>query len=55
MGADFYPILTAVANEIMLSAIGSVNEQAEVGLLLAGPGVIATLSYTVGDPTFLHG
>jgi antigen flippase len=43
MGADFYPRLTAcirdreVANRL-------VNEQVEIGLLLAGPGVLATLT-----------
>jgi PST family polysaccharide transporter len=43
MGADFYPRLTASANDNgMCNRL--VNEQARVGLLLAGPGVIATLT-----------
>jgi PST family polysaccharide transporter len=43
MGADFYPRLTARAHD---NAVCNrlVNEQAQVGLLLAGPGVIATLT-----------
>ena len=44
MGADFYPRLTAVAND-NAECNRLVNEQAEVGLLLAGPGVIATLTF----------
>src|SRR5690348_9125671 len=40
MGADFYPRLTAVAND-NAECNRLVNEQARVGLLLAGPGVIA--------------
>jgi antigen flippase len=44
MAADFYPRLTASANDN--SACNRlVNEQARVGLLLAGPGVIATLVF----------
>jgi PST family polysaccharide transporter len=45
MGADFYPRLTAVAND-NAACNRLVNEQARVGLLLAGPGVIATLTFT---------
>jgi len=44
MGADFFPRLTAVANNHS-ECNRLVNEQAEVGLLLAGPGVIATLTF----------
>ena len=44
MGADFYPRLTAVAND-NTECNRLVNEQAEVGLLFAGPGVIATLTF----------
>jgi PST family polysaccharide transporter len=44
MGADFYPRLTAVAHDNP-ECNRLVNEQAEVGLLLAGPGVIATLTF----------
>lgn len=44
MGADFYPRLTASAeNNVACNRL--VNEQALVGLLLAGPGVIATLTF----------
>lgn len=44
MGADFYPRLTAHANDN--SACNRlVNEQARIGLLLAGPGVIASLTF----------
>jgi O-antigen/teichoic acid export membrane protein len=43
MGADFYPRLTAVAsNNAECNRL--VNEQAHIGLLLAGPGVIGTLT-----------
>lgn len=45
MGADFYPRLTAVANNND-ECNRLVNEQTRVGLLLAGPGVIATLTFT---------
>jgi PST family polysaccharide transporter len=43
MGADFYPRLVAVIKD---DAEGNrlVNEQAHISLLLAGPGVIATLT-----------
>ena len=44
MGADFYPRLTATANNNQ-ECNRLVNEQARVGLLLAGPGVIATLAF----------
>ena len=44
MGADFYPRLTAVAhNNSECNRL--VNEQAQISLLLAGPGVIATLTF----------
>lgn len=43
MGADFYPRLTAVIND-HVSCNRLVNEQARISLLLAGPGVIATLT-----------
>ena len=44
MGADFYPRLTAAAkNDTECNRL--VNEQAQVSLLLAGPGVIATLTF----------
>lgn len=44
MGADFYPRLTAVAKD-NTECNRLVNEQAEVGLLMAGPGIIATLTF----------
>jgi PST family polysaccharide transporter len=44
MGADFYPRLTASADDNP-TCNRLVNEQARVGLLLAGPGVIASLTF----------
>lgn len=44
MGADFYPRLTAIAHD-HAACNRLVNEQTQVGLLLAGPGVIATLTF----------
>jgi antigen flippase len=44
MGADFYPRLTAVAND-NIACNRLVNEQTRVGLLLGGPGVLATLTF----------
>lgn len=44
MGADFYPRLTANASD-NTACNRLVNEQARVGLLLAGPGLIATLTF----------
>jgi enterobacterial common antigen flippase len=44
MGADFYPRLTAVAND-KVACSRLVNEQTRVGLLLAGPGALATLTF----------
>lgn len=44
MGADFYPRLTAVTSDHK-ECNRLVNEQVEVGLLLAAPGVIATLTF----------
>lgn len=43
MGADFYPRLTASAHD-NTKCNRLVNEQARIGLLLAGPGALATLS-----------
>jgi antigen flippase len=44
MGADFYPRLTGVAdNNSECNRL--VNEQAQISLLLAGPGVIGTLTF----------
>jgi len=44
MGADFYPRLTASAHD-NVACNRLVNEQAQVGLLLAGPGVVASLTF----------
>lgn len=44
MGADFYPRLTASAQD-NTACNRLVNEQTVIGLLLAGPGVIATLTF----------
>ncbi len=43
MGTDFYPRLTAVARD-NAECNRLINEQAEVGLLLAGPGIFGTLA-----------
>lgn len=44
MGADFYPRLTAVSkNNAECNRL--VNEQAQISLLLAGPGVMATITF----------
>ena len=43
MGADFFPRLTAVAKD-NITCNRFVNEQTEVGLLIAVPGVLATLT-----------
>ena len=43
MGADYYPRLTGVAHD--KAAMGRlINEQTEIGLLLAVPGLLATLA-----------
>jgi len=44
MGADFFPRLTAAAHD-NVECNRLVNEQAEVGLLMAGPGIIGTLTF----------
>jgi enterobacterial common antigen flippase len=44
MGADFYPRLTAVASD-NIAVNRLVNEQAEVDLLLALPGIVFTLAF----------
>ena len=44
MGMDFYPRLTAVAKDHNVCN-RMVNEQTEVGLLLAMPGILATLTF----------
>jgi len=53
MGADFYPRLTAVAkNNAECNRL--VNEQAEVGLLMAGPGIMGTLTFAPLVITFFY-
>jgi antigen flippase len=44
MGTDFYPRLTAIAKDDV-SCNRLVNEQTQVSILLAGPGVLATLVF----------
>lgn len=44
MGMDFYPRLTAVASDNP-TVNRMVNEQTEVGLLVATPGIVATLAF----------
>lgn len=44
MGADFYPRLTGVSKD-NAECNRLVNQQAQISLLLAGPGVIATLTF----------
>ena len=53
MTADFYPRLTAAANDNALCS-RLVNEQARIGLLLAGPGVVATLTFCPLIVTLLY-
>jgi len=43
MGADFYPRLTAASSNAHANQL--VNEQVEVGLLLAAPGILSTLAF----------
>ncbi len=50
MGTDYYPRLTAVAHDNP-RCNQLVNEQTEVGLLLAGPALLATLTFA---PWLLH-
>lgn len=44
MAADFYPRLTAVASDDK-TCNRLVNEQSEIALLIAGPGIVATLAF----------
>lgn len=44
MGTDFYPRLTAIVGD-HAACNRLVNEQARVSILLAGPGVLATLTF----------
>jgi enterobacterial common antigen flippase len=53
MGADFYPRLTAVGGD-NIESNRLVNEQAQMGLLLAGPGVVATLTFAQAVVALLY-
>lgn len=44
MGADFYPRLTAAIHDRQ-AAVRAVNEQTEIGILLALPGLLVTLAF----------
>ncbi|TXK65582.1 oligosaccharide flippase family protein [Alkalisalibacterium limincola] len=47
MGADFYPRLTSVIHD-RAAAMRAVNEQTEIGILLALPGLLGTLASRSG-------
>jgi enterobacterial common antigen flippase len=53
MGTDFYPRLVGVIND-PAHANRIVNEQTQVSLLLAGPGVIATLVFATPVVTLFY-
>jgi antigen flippase len=53
MGADFYPRLTAASNNNS-ECNRLVNEQAQISLLLAGPGVLGTLTFAPLVITLLY-
>lgn len=53
MGADFYPRLTAAAHDHE-SCNRLVNEQTQISLLLAGPGVLATLVFAPLATSFFY-
>lgn len=53
MGADFYPRLTASAND-STECNRLVNEQTLIGLLLGGPGVVVTLALAPLVITFFY-
>lgn len=44
MGADYYPRLTAVANK-PAEFVPMMNQQAEIALLIAVPGIVGTLAF----------
>ena len=50
MGADYYPRLTAVAND-KSRLVAMVNQQAETALLIATPGIVGTLAFA---PLAIH-
>jgi PST family polysaccharide transporter len=53
MGTDFYPRLTGAANR-PVECNRLVNEQAEVGLLMAGPGIMGTMALAPIVITFFN-
>ena len=50
MGADYYPRLTAVATD-QSRFVSMVNQQAEIALLIATPGIVGTLAFA---PLAIH-
>jgi len=50
MGKDYYPRLTGIAHD-NIACNQLINEQAEVGFLLAVPGILATLTFA---PIIIH-
>ncbi len=53
MGADFYPRLTAAIHD-RTQAARAVNEQTEIGVLLALPGLLAALAFAPMAMTLLY-
>ena len=53
MGTDFYPRLTAVSRD-NAACNRMVNEQTQIGMLLAGPGLLATLTLAPLVMTLLY-
>jgi PST family polysaccharide transporter len=53
MGSDFYPRLTAAIHDKSL-AVRAVNEQTEIGILLALPGLLAALAFAPLAIKFLY-
>jgi PST family polysaccharide transporter len=53
MGTDFYPRLTSIIHD-HAQATRAVNEQTEIGVLLALPGVLAALSFAPFAITLLY-
>ncbi len=53
MGADFYPRLTAAAND-HATVNRLVNEQTEIGVLLALPGLVGTMAFAPGLMHFFY-
>lgn len=53
MGADFYPRLTAVQSDHP-EMVRLINEQTEIGILLALPGILGTLAFAPWLMTLLY-